>query len=239
MKNNLLLSSAIIALLTTLHVQAQEAAAPPPNQPAPPNLQQLREELRDLPPEERRARMQEFRSQNAPRQGGPAAQPFAGRQGMQRPGMAAGGGAGRLLTVLTPEQRQSLREANEENRDQTRDLQEKLREARKAVAEASFAGEFNEAALREKLEAAAKLDTELAIIRARALSQIDPPLSPEQLEQIKNPPPAVDRRPGNQPGQFQPPPPGGQPLPNSVPPNARPGRRGPPGNGQGPPPDQF
>ena len=103
------------------------------------------------------------------------------------------------------------------------------------MAEASFAKEFKEDDLRAKLEAAAKLETELAIIRARALSSIEPPLSDEQIEKLKAPQPQGElrqgefrqqRQPGQGQGQARPPGDGAQP-------------RRPQGNGNRPPPDQL
>lgn len=97
-------------------------------------------------------------------------------------------GAGRVLMVLTPEQRESIRDEFEQNRDKIRELEQELREARKAAADAGLAKDFNEEELRKKLEAAAKLEIEMTLLRARALSKIEPPLSDEQIERIKNPP---------------------------------------------------
>lgn len=238
MKSTLFLCGAVATLLLPGNLRAQEPE-PVPDRPDRPNIERLREELRDLPPEERRARMRELWEQNAARQVQPGERPFAMQPRAQAPGMAAEGGLGRVLMVLTPEQRQSLREVSEGDRQKVRELQEQLREARKAAAEAGIASEFNESALREKLEAAAKLDTELAILRARALSKIEPPLSSEQIERIKNPPPPGELLRNRPLGSFQQPPPEARPRRNDLPPPDRPVRRAPPGEGQRPPPEQF
>lgn len=173
--------------------------------------------LRDLPPEERQARMRELREQYDRAGAQPGQRPLAQQLREQNPPMGGGaaGGLGRVALVLTPEQRTSLREASEEDRDRVRQLNEQLRAARKAVAEASFAKEFNEDNLRAKLDAAAKLDTELAIIRARTLASIEPPLSDEQIERLTTPQPLGElqppRPPGPGQGQARPPGDGSQP----------------------------
>lgn len=144
-----------------------------------------------------------------------------------------------MNAVLTPEQRRSLREANAENRDKVRELQEELREAREAVTEATVASKFKESNLRKKLQAASKLETELAILRARGLSKIEPPLSEEQIERIKNPPPAAAMLRNPQADGLQQPAPNTRPFRNEGGPAGRPGRQGGPGPAQRPPPGQF
>jgi Spy/CpxP family protein refolding chaperone len=91
--------------------------------------------------------------------------------------------------VLTEEQRLSFREALEAQRDQARALDEKLRAARKEVVAAGLAEKFDEDAVRKKAQEVGKLEAELSVLRAKALSKVKPPLSAEQIEQIKNPPP--------------------------------------------------
>lgn len=183
MKQNLFTVCTLVALLLPNGLRAQED-----NKPAPPmDRQQLREQLRDLSPEERQAKLRELREQGGFGQG---QRQF---QGGQQPGMMGGaGGIGRIMMVLTPEQRDSLRAANEADREKTRDLEEKARDARKAVLDATLDKNFKEETVRQKLEAAAKLETELTLIRAKTLSKVAPPLSDEQIEKIKNPPPMGD-----------------------------------------------
>ncbi len=105
-----------------------------------------------------------------------------------RPG-SGGGGVERVFAVLTEEQRYSMRQASEGQREKVRAIEEKIRDARKAILEASVAEKFDEDAVRNKAEEAAKLDAELTVMRAKALSLIKPPLSKEQIEKIKNPQP--------------------------------------------------
>ena len=103
-----------------------------------------------------------------------------------RPG---GAGLERIYFVLTEEQRDSLRQASEGQREKIRMLEEKLRDARKAVMEAAVGEKLDEDTLRKKVMDAAKLDAEWTVLRAKALSLIKPPLSNEQIERIKNPSP--------------------------------------------------
>jgi Spy/CpxP family protein refolding chaperone len=99
-----------------------------------------------------------------------------------------------LNRVLTEEQRQSLRAALELQRDKMPPLEEKLRASRRALLDAAAGGKFDENLVRRSAEASAGAEAELAVIYARALSQMQPPLSAQQLRQLKN----------FQPGQFQP-----------------------------------
>ncbi|HWX21377.1 MAG TPA: Spy/CpxP family protein refolding chaperone [Candidatus Binatia bacterium] len=96
-------------------------------------------------------------------------------------------GLGRLLGVLTDEQRASLREAMENQRADTRTLEEKLRGSRQEVFAAALVEKFDEAVVRQKALALARFEAEMTVLRAKALSQMRPPLSPEQLEKIKQP----------------------------------------------------
>jgi uncharacterized membrane protein len=225
MKTNLLFALAVAALLAPGLSRAQEPAPP-----AQPDREKLREELRNLPPEAREARLRQLREQLGGPEGG---RPF---QRGAMPGAMAARGAGieRIFMVLTPEQRESLRKAAAENRDQVRDLEEKTRDARKAVLDAAVARDFSEATLRQKLEAAAKLDVELTLLRAKALAKVDPPLSDDQIERIKNPPPMSEAmrdrmqpapppgdRPPRDPSLPAPPPPGPRDE-NDLPPRAQP-----------------
>ena len=99
-----------------------------------------------------------------------------------------------LNRVLTEEQRQSLRAALESQRDKMPALEEKVRASRRALLDAAIGGKFDENLARQGAEASAGAEAELAVIYARALSQMQPPLSEQQVRQLKN----------FQPGQFQP-----------------------------------
>jgi len=178
MKQNILVLGAAAMLLLPIGLRAQDE-----NQPTPPvDRQRLREQLQNMSPEERQAKIRELRERGAlPGDASQRALPGGA-------GNRLGGDIERIAIVLTPEQREFVRKANEENRDKTRDLEEKVRAARRAALDATLDKKFDEAALRQKLEAAAKLDIDLMVIRSKALSKVEPPLTDEQIERIKNQP---------------------------------------------------
>jgi Spy/CpxP family protein refolding chaperone len=120
------------------------------------------------------------RDQNQPRPDRPRT--FNGSPGAGRFGPLGE----RLVNLLTQEQRTSLRKAMEENGVQLRQLDQKFRTARREMLEASLAQPFDETAYRQKAMAAAKIEIDLAVLRAKAMSKIDPPLSAEQLDQLKS-----------------------------------------------------
>lgn len=99
-----------------------------------------------------------------------------------------------LNRVLTDAQRQSLRAALGSQRDKILSLEERLRASRRALLETAVGGSFSETSARPSAEAAAGAESELALIFARALSQMRPPLTPQQVQQLNN----------SQPGQFPP-----------------------------------
>lgn len=106
------------------------------------------------------------------------------------PGFRGGPGQGVPLMerVLTEDQRDSLRQAMESQREKMRDLQEKIRDARQAMMKAALADEFKEDLVKAKALEVAKLEAEIGVIRLKALSEVQPALSKEQLEKILNPP---------------------------------------------------
>ena len=126
----------------------------------------------------------------------PDSRPGQDRGQRPQPGFQDGGQMGQflplLIRVLTEEQRTSLREVAGAQRDQTREQEQKIRAARKEMLEATLAEKFDEATVRARALEIGKLEAELTVLRAKALSQLRPPLSPEQIEKLKNPPP-MDR----------------------------------------------
>lgn len=152
-------------------------------------------------------------------------------RGERMPGMLPGGGPQGpfmpfLNRVLTEDQRASLREEMEAQREQTRELEEKLRAARKEMLKASLATRFDADAIRSKALEVGRLDAEMTVLRAQALSKMKPPLSAEQMEKLKNPPmPEAGERPdGPRPESRR----DGRPQPerdeNGLPPKPRPER---------------
>lgn len=115
------------------------------------------------------------------------------RQDRQQIGTPQGGVPG-LMRVLTEEQARSFRQAMREQGQEVRKVAESLAEARKALLKASLTGEYKAAAVQKQARQIGKLETEMLILRAEAMSQIAPPLSAEQVEQLLNSPrPELDR----------------------------------------------
>lgn len=118
-----------------------------------------------------------------------------------------------LERVLTEEQRESLHAAMESQRDSMRKLEGKIRDARQALLQASLAEKFDEDTVRAKALKVGKLESKLAVLRAKAMSNVRPPLSHEQIARISNPPPPPREmdgspdgpRPGHRKNQRPPP----------------------------------
>jgi len=98
-----------------------------------------------------------------------------------------------LGRVLTDDQRQSLRQIILARRDQMRPLEQQLRAARLGLLGQIAGGQFDENLVRQYAEQSARAESELTVIFARDLSQMQPPLSAQQIKQLKN----------FQPGRFQ------------------------------------
>ncbi|MGC3960468.1 MAG: periplasmic heavy metal sensor [Verrucomicrobiota bacterium] len=111
-----------------------------------------------------------------------------------QPGGPAGfrGGQGQgfqvMEQVLTEDQRESLRPAMEAQREKMRGLQEKIRDARKAMMTAALADEFKDDVVKAKAMEVAKLEAEVTVMRLKALSEVQPALSKEQMDKLLNPP---------------------------------------------------
>jgi Spy/CpxP family protein refolding chaperone len=95
-----------------------------------------------------------------------------------------GPGYERLVAILTAEQRASLQAAMETNRDKVRELEERLRLARRALLESALTGKFEESVVRLRATAVAELEADLTVVRFKAFSQMRPPLSGKQLQEL-------------------------------------------------------
>ena len=109
-------------------------------------------------------------------------------------GFALGGPVG----VLTDQQRASYEVALKNERGRMLELQEKLRAARQDFVATSVDQKFDENVLRQKAFAAYRFEAEMAVLRAKAMSQVQPPLTPEQIEKIKTGQPGPIRPLGRQ-----------------------------------------
>ncbi|HSU54073.1 MAG TPA: periplasmic heavy metal sensor [Candidatus Dormibacteraeota bacterium] len=105
-------------------------------------------------------------------------------------GFAGGGmrGAplGRLMEILSDEQRASLQEAMADQREKTRELEEKRRDLRREIFEASTLEKFDETKVRKAAEELGKADAELTVLRAKAFSKMRPPLSADQIQKLRD-----------------------------------------------------
>jgi Spy/CpxP family protein refolding chaperone len=116
-----------------------------------------------------------------------------------------GPGFERLLAILTEEQKSSLRDSMNDQREKSRELEMRALRARKELFEASIAQNFDEEAVRQKATAAGKVEAELMVVRAKALSRVRPPISPDQLEQLRQGFPGNLEPSGERPRRPQPP----------------------------------
>jgi Spy/CpxP family protein refolding chaperone len=90
-----------------------------------------------------------------------------------------------LGRLLTDEQRLSLVRNMDLQRDQIQPLQEKIRSARAALLNQIVSGKFDEKLARQYAGQSAGAEAQLTVIFARALAQMQPPLSAEQVAQLK------------------------------------------------------
>jgi Spy/CpxP family protein refolding chaperone len=126
--------------------------------------------------------------------------------GAQQAQGVAGYALGGPIGVLTDQQRASYEAAMQRQRGKIQELQAQLRIARQDYVAASVDQKFDENAMRQKALAAYRPEVEMAVIRAKALSEVQPPLTPEQIEKIKTgqPGPVRPLRPGQQIGNPAP-----------------------------------
>jgi Spy/CpxP family protein refolding chaperone len=91
-----------------------------------------------------------------------------------------------LGRILNDDQRQSLRQIVEAQRAQLQPLERELRTSRQALLNQIASGSFDENAVRQYADESAKAESDLTVIFARALSQMQPPLTAAQIQQLKN-----------------------------------------------------
>jgi Spy/CpxP family protein refolding chaperone len=96
-----------------------------------------------------------------------------------------GGGAG---GILTPEQRTKIRESLQSSQTELTQLSEKLAAAQKEAIKAALAKDADEKSVRPKIEAVTKLQTEIALLRLKAVKEVAPTLTDDQKTQIENRP---------------------------------------------------
>lgn len=111
------------------------------------------------------------------------AQPLGPRGGEHR-GMR-GGFAGLRQLDLTDDQRQEVRRIMDLHKAEQQAISQRLREARRAQAEAVRAVPVDEPAVRARSAELAKIETDAAVLRARVHAEIYNVLTPEQQEKAK------------------------------------------------------
>ncbi len=104
------------------------------------------------------------------------------------PALAQAPGGGRPAPVLTEDQRTKLREANQSIQTELTQLNEKLAAAQKEALKAALAKDADEKSVRPKIEAVAKIQTDIAVLRLKAVKEIAPTLTDEQKTQMESRP---------------------------------------------------
>lgn len=94
----------------------------------------------------------------------------------------------RVISVLDEQQRASLTRILQEARPRIAELDGQLRLGRNQLMEAELKSPYNEATVRQAAATLAKTESDLAVQRAKMISEVQPPLTAEQIQQIKNPP---------------------------------------------------
>jgi len=89
-----------------------------------------------------------------------------------------------LPRLVKEEQKQSARQVLAAQQAEIDRVESALASTRQAAREAALARPFQEGALKEQASEAARLETELTLLRARALAAIQPPLDDHQREQL-------------------------------------------------------
>jgi Spy/CpxP family protein refolding chaperone len=98
-------------------------------------------------------------------------------------------GGGRPGGILTQEQRTTMRETMQAAQADLASLTNKLAVAQKDAVKAALAKDADEKTVRAKLEVVTKIQTDIAVLRFKAVKQIASTLTVEQKDQM-------DARPG-------------------------------------------
>jgi Spy/CpxP family protein refolding chaperone len=104
-------------------------------------------------------------------------------------GMGGPGGRGNFqgrggMLGLDEQQRQLFQEAIQKDDAKLREWEQKLRAAQKELLVATLAVNYDEKAVRDKAEAVSRIQTEITMLRAKALSTVAPTMKPEQIQQV-------------------------------------------------------
>ena len=113
------------------------------------------------------------------------ARPIAHSQGANGGQGVAGFAIGGPVGVLNDQQRASYESIMNGQRGRLAELQSRLRAARQDLVATSVDQKFDENVIRQKALMVARIDAEMMVLRVRVFSQVQPPLTPEQIEKIK------------------------------------------------------
>jgi Spy/CpxP family protein refolding chaperone len=91
-----------------------------------------------------------------------------------------------ISRVLTDDQRKSIQQIIVSQRDQIRPLEEKIRSSRQALLDLTVSGNFSEGLATQYAGETARAESDLLVIYAKALSQMQPKLSAQQIAQLKS-----------------------------------------------------
>jgi Spy/CpxP family protein refolding chaperone len=87
--------------------------------------------------------------------------------------------------ALTQEQRTKMREAMQASQSDMTALTEKLSAAQKEAIKAVLAKDADEKSVRPKIEAVAKIQTDIAVLRLKAVKEISSTITDEQKTQLE------------------------------------------------------
>jgi Spy/CpxP family protein refolding chaperone len=90
------------------------------------------------------------------------------------------------FNVLTEMQRTSIAQIMQTQQEKVREIDSKLRDARRELFESGLNEKFDESVVRKQALVVAGLEAEQTVLRLKALSQVQPPLSPGQIEKLRN-----------------------------------------------------
>ena len=101
---------------------------------------------------------------------------------------AQGGGGGMRGGMLTQDQRTKMRDSLQSSQTQLTQLNEKLAAAQKEAITAMLAKDATDKTVQPKIEAVAKIQTEIALLRFKGVKEIAPTLTDEQKTQMQERP---------------------------------------------------
>ena len=96
------------------------------------------------------------------------------------------------MIEFTDEQRDALRTAMEDRREEMGQLSEKMRDARTGLQKEILAEKQNPDRIKSFAKEVAELQAELTVIQAKAFAQARPKFTADQLEKLKNSPMGIE-----------------------------------------------